>query len=358
MSAFRGLFWVAFLLIFSAVPSLAAGGTTVAENPEQSTYVPPLPAVVRFAAAQGIPIEGIQVADREDDAHPGDSVVLLVTFVSEGRSQQWLVSLKTEPLTEADRQKKPPTDIVLHTITGQVLRYPGSWSAVGIRIAGPFSGPSNDLYIPEPEDRRARALVRTSFLKLGFDRSCLFILRTRSKFKRPGQPESPGVDPGKVLRWSIKPFSPEKVAEAKRLAGEIGMTPEDDQQIGGVSPALAAFLRVVEKVPGMPEMVMHVLEIPSLWSVLREGRLEAGFVLQSSRVGVIEPGRWNLPFAVYRLPFELKINEKPALECTLAVAAPRRPLLTSAGILGIAASNPDNPEKRLLVRVVATRFTP
>jgi hypothetical protein len=356
MSFHRGLLWVAFLMVVPSVRSLAAAAD--APGAEQSIYVAPLPEVVEFATAHGIPIEGIELADRAEEARPGDSVVLLVTFFDGEKYRQWLVALTTEELTEADIEKKPPNDIVLYTITGHVLRYPGSWTAVGIRIVGPFAEHADDGDVPSPADRHAQALVRTSFLNLGFDRACLFILRTRPKLRHPGQQNAGGVDPGRVLSWSAKPFADDQVAEGKRLAAEIGMTPEDDRLIGGVAPALAAFLRVVEKVPGLPEMLVHVVEIPSMWSVIREGHLEAGITLQSSKVGVIESNRWGLPFPVYRLPFELRINEKPSLDCTLAVAEPRRPLLTCAGILGIAASNPIDSEKKVTVRVLATRATP
>jgi len=358
MNFHRGLLGVAFLMAVLTARSVAADAAADAPGADQSIFLPPLPSVVKFATDQGIPIDGIELANRAEEARPGDSVVLLVTSYEGERYQQWLVCLKTEELTEADREKKPPNDIVLYTVTGDELRYPGSWSAVGIRVAGPFAEEDAGGYIPSLEDRRGHALVRTSFLNLGFDRACLFILRTRSKFKHPGMDDAGRIDPGKVLTWSSKPFDADQIEEGKRLGAEIGMTLDEERLIGGVSPALAAFLRVVEKAPGLPEMAMHVLEIPSVWSILRDGRVEPQIILQSMRVGAIEPNPWSLPVPVYRLPFELRINGAPVLDCTLDVAEPRRPLLTCAGILGIAASKPNNSQKRLSVRVIATRATP
>ncbi len=348
-----GLIGVAFLLLPLAALSRAAAVDR--PNDGGSIYVAPLPAVVDYAKGHGIPLDGIELADRAEDARPGDSVILLVTFFEGEKFQQWLVTLRTEVLSESERERKPPNDIVLYTITGQVLRYPGSWTAMGISSVGPFYGQSGGWLSVEQHD--SHALVRTSFLNLGFDRSCLFIMRTRPKLKHKGGENPTGVDPTRVLSWSAKPFSADKIREGRRLADEIGMTPDDDRQVGGVAPALAAFLRSVEKVPRMPEMVMRVVSAPSIWSIFRQGKLEAGIEMQSSQVGVIEPNRWGLPFPVYRLPFELQFNGKPALDCALAVAEPRRPLLTSAGILGLEASNPEHREKRITVRVLATRAT-
>jgi len=358
MNFHRGLLGVAFLMALASAPSQAADAPADAPGADQAIYLPPLASVVKFATDNGIPIDGIELANRAEEARPGDSVVLLITSYHGDKYEQWLVSLQTEELTASEREKKPPNDIAIYTITGNELRYPGSWSAVGIRVIGPFVEPGNGGYFSSVEDRRGHAVVRTSFLNLGFDRACLFILRTRSKFQHPGMDDTGRIDPGKVLTWSSKPFDPDQIEEGKRLAAEIGMTADEERLIGGVSPALAAFLRVVEKAPGLPEMAMHVLEIPSVWAILKEGRVEPGIILQSMRVGAIEPNPWHLPVPVYRLPFELRINGAPVLDCTLAVAEPRRPLLTCAGILGIAASKPNDKEKRLSVRVVATRATP
>ncbi len=348
-----GLIWVAFLLIpFSALSRAAAVGQP---GDDGSIFLAPMPAVVTYARGHDIPMSGIDLADRAEDARPGDSVILLVTFLEGEKSQQWLVTLRTEALSGPERERKPPNDIVLYTITGQVLRYPGSWTAMGISSVGPFYGKGGGWLSVEEHD--SRALVRTSFLNLGFDRSCLFIMRTSPKLKHKNGENPTGVDPAGVLSWSVKPFPAAKVAEGKRLAALIGMTPEDDRQVGGVAPALTAFLRSVEKVPRMPEMVMRLVSAPSLWSIFRQGKLEAGIEMQSSKVGVIEPNNWGIPLPVYRLPFELQFNGKPALDCALAVVEPRRPLLTSAGILGLEASNPENTEKRITVRVLATRAT-
>jgi hypothetical protein len=355
MRELRGLILAGAVFLAMTRPVTAASSDLSAN--EGDIYTPALPALADFAKGAGIRTEGIELADLEETGRPGDSVVLLLTSFDRKGYEQWIAVLSIEELTEAEMRKKPPFDIVLNTITGQVLRYPGGWSAVGIRIVGPFHSRPGSYYFSETTDKRSRALVRTSFLSLGFDRACVFILRSRDRLLLPESGRTTGVDPQKIFKWSRKPFPPQRVEEGRRLAAQIGMTPEDERLIGGVSPALAAFLRVVEKVPGMPEMVMHVVDFSALWSILREGRLEAGFVLQTSRVELINPNPWSLPIGVYRLPFELRFNDKPVLDCALAVAAPRRPLLTSAGVLGIAASNPENRERRLAVRVLSTHAT-
>jgi hypothetical protein len=55
----------------------------------------------------------------------------------------------------------------------------------------------------------------------------------------------------------------------------------------------------------------------------------------------------------YGFPFVLEVNDKPALSCNLAVVSARPPLLTCAGIIGIAAQSPDGKGPHLMVQLMA-----
>ena len=67
-----------------------------------------------------------------------------------------------------------------------------------------------------------------------------------------------------------------------------------------------------------------------------------------------DPAGWVLPgLALYQLPVAVELNSTPALHCTLLVTSPQSPLLTCAGIVGIAAEPPGKKDKRLDVRIIA-----
>jgi hypothetical protein len=58
---------------------------------------------------------------------------------------------------------------------------------------------------------------------------------------------------------------------------------------------------------------------------------------------------------MYAFPFALQLSKKPALVCQLAVVAPAPPLLTSAGIVGLAAQRPDGKGPHLMIQLLAAR---
>ena len=353
MKGFCGLFFVGLAIaIPNASPALGADEFADADR---STYLAPLPEVALFAAENAIPLEGIRVAGASDAPRPGDLVVLLVTLFEDGEHRQWLVTLTTEELSEADREKKPPKDAVVYTVTGQTLRYPSAWTAVGIRIAGPYGDPSQRRGdTPLHLDRRSRTLGRDAFLSVGFDRWCALVLSAFPKIEGDSRVAPGHIEPGQVLSWAGKPFAADQIRNGKRLAAEVGITPEEERFVAGSMPALNGFLHLAAKTPGSEDIMLQILKVPSLWSIVRQG-LDFRIKLQSGSLSLIEAKRWNLPTPVYRMPLTLRINGEDALDCTLAVTEPRPPLRTCAGILGISASSPQKIGTSVAVRVVATR---
>ena len=61
---------------------------------------------------------------------------------------------------------------------------------------------------------------------------------------------------------------------------------------------------------------------------------------------------------MYAFPFVLQLSKKPALVCQLAVVAPAPPLLTSAGIVGLAAQRPDGKGPHLMICLLAAHVGP
>ena len=55
------------------------------------------------------------------------------------------------------------------------------------------------------------------------------------------------------------------------------------------------------------------------------------------------------------VPFALDANNEPALDCRALVTWKRWPLLLSAGVLRVEAHHPDDPKKRIPIRLIEAR---
>ena len=53
---------------------------------------------------------------------------------------------------------------------------------------------------------------------------------------------------------------------------------------------------------------------------------------------------------IYEIPIILLLNKHPSLNITMIVTAPRPPLLTSAGILGVLGEKPGKSDPYMIIR--------
>ena len=123
----------------------------------------------------------------------------------------------------------------------------------------------------------------------------------------------------------------------------------------GFFPALAAFLQGIQDTPGLREILWDLIEKPSVWSIVKNrGRVDLTMNFDGKGVAALERPSWvPAGSALYHLSPTLALNNQPALHCWLFVTAPRPPLLTTAGIVGIVASPPSSNDKRLDIRILA-----
>lgn len=294
--------------------------------------VEPFAALAAFAAAHDVPVSGFEPApENETRAVAGDAVTALVVLHRGKDEAQWLLQLQIAPPTQKELAENPPTKLRLNVPSGRVLSFVATTGlGIDIRAIGPvIRGRTGD-----PVEKRSRALVSEDFLAIGLDRSCQTFLRLSAE-KRA---QSATVPQDKAT--PSPPFS-----EA------------DERAIAGFAPALMALLQAIQSTPGLREILWEVLEKPSLWSfVKRAGKTQIGLDLDGNNtVGALAPAAMPAAPIAYRMSPTLTINDKPGLLCSLFVASPRPPLLTTAGVLGIVAIAPTKPDLRLDIRVVASR---
>lgn len=281
-------------------------------------FVPLLPAVTAYAAAQKIPLEQIDLAaDRATEPKPGDTVTALVTLYEGERHRQWLVQLTAAKLTSAEQKEiekaKSKLTIEMFTSVGTAIRINSAPYPIEARTIGPFASdqPAAPAKPFKPAEKRARALVIGGFLGLGLDRFC-----TGGQRLRRAAEQSDGA--AQKLDWQsgLKPFPADIIAKNQPLAAAVGFTPEDERSIFAGPLALRAFFNVSQKTPGLRDILLELLDKSSLaWSMLtHNGDLKPGFKPDYAKIGApVDLKAWSPGLApAYRFPLLILLNESPA----------------------------------------------
>jgi hypothetical protein len=336
---------------FLGLAAIVTAGLRAGQSGPQESFpfLAPLPAIASYAAREKIPIEGIDPPVDAPRNQVGDSVVALVTLSDRGHFRQWLLRVNMVELTADERHMPPPSPEVFHTSTGSKFQFETARVALSLKLVGPVRDDQRADGGKRPAEKQARALVSAGFLRLGFDRAAAALMRVQAA-EESGRPFNFGI--------AGTPFPPDAVAKNKVVADAMGLTPEEEQAFAGVPPALFAFFDVVQKTPGLREILFEMLDKPSLaWTALtHRGKLNPSIESSGAATSAVDTKKWgeNLP-AGYRLPISIMLNRKPALACKFIVTTPQAPLLASAGIIGLLVETPGNSERQLAIRLVAAK---
>jgi hypothetical protein len=330
------------LIVFPAALLSADDKPLVATDP--LTDVAPLPALAEFAAAHHIPTSGIALADAGAKPQKGDAVTLLVTLFDGSSERQWLARIEADDLTENERQLKPLSEGVMYSGTGQTWRYPISRTALNVFFIGPFSPSTARGSIPV--EIRRRVLTNPEYLSYGLDQYCQAEMRYRQAVR----------DAGIKNAWitaSSNPLSAETVRMGQHVAALINFTPEEDRiRTGGCFPVVS-FVDVATKVPAFEAVLRHVLDMPSIWSIVRHLGISGNWDYRDF-VRVSTPGA-GVESSTYRFGLRLNMNEQFSIKSAFTVTAPRPPLQVCAGILGVYAERPSDASQRLFIQMVAAQ---
>lgn len=291
--------------------------------------VPPSAEVRAAAAKAGWSPGPLALVTEPGLACAGDGVVALITLWSGATQKQWLVQFEVDRLNEQEKHAKTRLDVTIGlSSTKQTWTFSGAPTfALKIRAIGPFV-----TLPPEPKtaaksavDKTARAPIIADFLSIGLDRACRVFLNQGNAPSTDGSPSNANL------------------AEA------------DEKAVGGSFVALLQFFRLAQETPGLKEIIGEILDLPPVWSLARSlGKIEPGFDMGTVPPVALDPAGWSLPkLPLYRLPFGITLNGKPAVHCAFFVTAPDPPLLTTAGILGFTAESPSHKDKRMLVQIVS-----
>lgn len=311
--------------------------------------VPPFPAVCAAANASGIPLTGINPPTGGDTLAPGDSVTALVTLHERKHPPtQWLICFQATT-NSTPPPTTPPPPMVLYTSTGHKFEFARSPATIRIRTLGSFLGPDNRRRKPAAfGDDHAQVGVNQDFLGLGIDRGAAAIIRWNQAGRQLGGTNF-------MFRFRDKPFDGARISHDQHYAAQWQITSEEERAVAGWGPALGAYFDSVQETPDLADMMWKVVDLPSLWSIVKNRGFKVNFGFDHARVAAFSPAGWGLPSAapVYSLPAELTINQHPALALTFLVTAPRPPLLVCGGIIGFLAENPADEQNYLTLRLIS-----
>jgi hypothetical protein len=238
--------------------------------------------------------------------------------------------------------------MVIYNSFGNKFEFPSFPTPVTLRTVGPFV---DDKKAPKLHDDTASFKLDKGYLSLGLDSAAAAIARNRNDgSKRHG-----------MFASGTQSFSAEEIKKSKESAVDWKVTPEEERALGGSYPALVSYFDVVQHTQGLEDLVMKVIERPSLFSLaMNLGIRSVGFSWLGARLSSAPASAWGMSDAVpiYEIPMTLMLNEHPSLNITMIVTTPRPPLLTSAGILGVIAEKPGKKEPSLVIRIIGARLAP
>jgi hypothetical protein len=309
--------------------------------------VEPTPVAREVATREGYSLEGIQLGAAAGKASPGDTLCALVslsTFDGRLKARQWLIRLRLATFVGTGAAR----DARYYTNAGDLFVFHSAVTAMDLETLGPILADTRaDSRV---ERRQQRIEVNTDFLTLNLNRTASVVYRLHEQAEK-----SPGLKDDLSARGFAFP-SGESAANRSKMEA-LGVSQDDRRSFTGSLPALMQFLDIVRSTPGLQEILLEVLDKPSVIDVFRHGgRADIDFNFVG---GGPSPGRemfWKdaRERDLGGLAFELSVFGKPALDVALFVTAPVPPLEVGAGILAVLAWSPSKPDKVVVVRILSS----
>ncbi len=344
---FGGSHWLRLAML------LAGSALTAAEPrpelPAKLEAVPPSAAVVETARLRQIPLEPIEPQRGTNALIPGDAVTGLVTLSQKkGRRSQWLLALQAVPPVGNELSRHPAKPMVLYSVSGKKIEFPSSRAAAVLDSFGPFVESPARRKPAKVQAQTARFLLDQDFLGLGLDRAAAASLRLGQVSLKP------------ELWFSFQPLSESKRRQGVQLVETLKLTEDEQRALAGSCPALLSYFSTIGEIPGLEDILLRVIDMPSVWSLLWKRGVTVTIKIEAERIALADAAAWGLPAGqpVYLFPMLFELNQHPALHLTLVVTSPRPPLLTCGGIIGFLAEKPSDKETYLTLRIISARLRP
>jgi len=313
--------------------------------------VPPCAALVTAAQSRQIPLEGIDAPGETNTFNAGDSVTFLVSLHQKGgKLTQWLIYIQALTPNEKELAAKAPKPLVVYDSLGSKMEFQSLPAPVTLRTLGPFTASETKKKPREPQEQNARTSLDRGFLSLGLEPA----VATLYRLQQLDQPQIKGF-----FSTMDTPPAPDLVEKDRKLNAIAKLTPEEERAMCGADPALESYIQIVSQTKGLNDILYQVVDLPSIWSIIRHGGVNADLNVDMKHQQPMELSDWGLaPGApVYRSPMSLLLNDHLSLKVTLIVTEPRPPLLACAGVVGLLAEKPGDKETYMTLRVISAHKT-
>jgi hypothetical protein len=332
------------LAVCLALTAVASRAADMAPDFAKLAPVAACPALMDAARAANLPLAGIDPPGEAGCLNPGDSVTALVTLFEKGRRPvQWLLAVEAVAPDTTENAPKSRAPSVWYTSAGDKLEFPSAHAPVSLLLLGPYSDTTGKS--PSAKEQKARFTLDKGFLGLGFDEAAASIYRMHQA-KLTNRFEA-----------SPEPFTQAQIAEGKKALAALQLTAAEQRALAGLGPALLSYFELVQHTPGLDRLFYKVVDLPSVWSIVRHIGVKASLDLEPEHFAPVDTAPWSLPTHPpgYEFPMAFRLNGHPALTLTLVVAPPRPPLLACGGIISLLAEKPNEKETYLTLRILSAR---
>ena len=319
-----------------------------------TNIVTPFSSLKEFAEMHNIPISKIELSKEDSQPRKGDCITLLMTLFQKVPTQQWIAIINQDSLTDAEARLQPMPEEVIYTSTGRELHYKNTRTALDVRFIGPFTEHSSVATDKLTAQLTAshRTILSREQLSFGLDRYAQTAINFTERSMASGVKVNDLFYVGGPSR-----FTSDQLEQGKKFAAIVHPTEEEERIVFSVTFALNAFLSAALKIDDFNSLINHVLDRPSIWSIITKLGVNRFLNYNPGNVRPFDAEHMGISIPAYELPLRLVLNGSDALLAEIVMTAAQPPLQTCAGIIEISAENPVDHEERLLIQLVASRHS-
>ena len=306
--------------------------------------ITPFAALIEAARSRKIRADGIDPPGEADILNPGDSATALFTlFEKGGRKTQWLLLIEAAAPKVEEKTRAAGAPVVLYAGAGEKLEFAHKLAPATLRLVGPVMEVQGKSKSAKIQDDTARIVLDKGFLGIGHDEAAAAICRIMQNQLHGG------------FQVRGRPFTDAEVAEGRKQMAALKSTVREQRAFIGSSMALESYFDLVQQTPGLDDVFMKIVKVPSVWSVVWHLGVKISIDLLRKDVAPQDALTWNLPAGTpcHRLPLVFRVNDQPALILTLVVVPPRPPMLSCGGIVGLLAEKPGDKDTYLTLQLIS-----
>ncbi len=322
--------WVLFAVGLMFIPPVIGAEIATTFNPKLKA-IAACPALMAAAQTNHIPVGQFDATSTTNGLHPGDSATLLLTFVQKEKRTQYLLYVEAVAPDPKQKPAPKPQPFVIQSGYGP-MKFESKPVAAKLRLLGPFTIAGSAK--PSPvEEKDAQFYLNEDFLGLGLDRAAALLWR----WNQPTNSQA-------LIRSNTVPVKKPTADEERAVCASI--------------PALFSYVDIVQHTEGLDRLFMKLVEFPSVWSMVKNVGMHVNlFFSDDPSASPANPVDWKVSAAspIYYFPWQMDLNDQPALKITLVVTRPQPPLLICGGVISLLAEKVSDEKTYMTMSIIGAQ---